>query len=144
VGADDYVTKPFSVRELVLRVRSVLRRAAPSTEDDRPVLLRDGDLTADTGRRIAELDGRPLALTVREFDLLRVLMENASHVVRRGELMDEVWDVNWWGSTKTLDIHVSSLRKKLGDDAASPRYIHTARGVGFRFASAAELSDRPL
>jgi two-component system response regulator RegX3 len=143
LGADDYVTKPFGAAELIARIRAVLRRSTAPPPGE-PSAIEIGDVRIDLATRTVTRSGEPLALTVREFDLLRVLMENASHVVRRGELMDEVWDVNWWGSTKTLDIHVSSLRKKLGDDAASPRYIHTARGVGFRFASAAELSDRPL
>jgi DNA-binding response OmpR family regulator len=78
-------------------------------------------------------------LTLKEFDLLQMLMEQAGKVVRRTDLMDGVWDPNWFGSTKTLDVHISSLRKKLGDDPADPRYIHTVRGVGFRFASAEEL-----
>ena len=77
--------------------------------------------------------GEPLDLTVKEFELLRVLLEHAGKVVRRDELVHEVWDPAWFGSTKTLDVHVSALRKKLGDDPAAPRYIHTVRGVGFRF-----------
>ena len=85
--------------------------------------------------------GRVLELTLKEFELLRMLMEEAGRVVKRGDLMDEVWDPNWFGPTKTLDVHVSSLRKKLGDDPASPTYIHTVRGVGFRFSSLEELAD---
>jgi DNA-binding response OmpR family regulator len=83
------------------------------------------------------LDGEPLELTRKEFDLLALLMGQAGTVVSRERLIDEVWDVNWFGSTKTLDVHVSGLRKKLGDDPSDPRYLHTVRGVGFRFASAA-------
>jgi DNA-binding response OmpR family regulator len=78
-------------------------------------------------------------LTVKEFELLRVLLENAGKLVKRDALVAEVWDPNWFGSTKTVDVHVSALRRKLGDDPASPRYVHTVRGVGFRFASPAEL-----
>ena len=84
------------------------------------------------------LDGEPLELTRKEFDLLALLMGQAGTVVSRERLIDEVWDVNWFGSTKTLDVHVSGLRKKLGDDPSDPRYLHTVRGVGFRFARAAE------
>jgi DNA-binding response OmpR family regulator len=80
-------------------------------------------------------------LTLKEFELLRVLMERAGTVVRREDLIDQVWDTNWFGPTKTLDVHVSSLRKKLDDDPAHPRYIHTVRGVGFRFASETQLKD---
>ena len=87
------------------------------------------------------LDGTELDLTRREFELLELLMREAGSVVTRERLIDEVWDVNWFGSTKTLDVHVSSLRRKLGEDSASPRFIHTVRGVGFRLAGADELGD---
>jgi DNA-binding response OmpR family regulator len=132
VGADDYVTKPFSVRELVLRVRSVLRRAAPSTEDDRPVLLRDGDLTADTGRRIAELGGRPLALTVREFDLLEFLMRHPARAWSRAQLLEHVW--GWrFGDQSTVTVHVRRLREKIEADPAAPIRLLTVWGVGYRY-----------
>jgi DNA-binding response OmpR family regulator len=132
VGADDYVTKPFSVRELVLRVRSVLRRAAPSTEDDRPVLLRDGDLTADTGRRIAELGGRPLALTVREFDLLEFLMRHPARAWSRAQLLEQVW--GWrFGDQSTVTVHVRRLREKIEADPAAPIRLLTVWGVGYRY-----------
>jgi two-component system response regulator RegX3 len=138
LGADDYVAKPFSAAELVARIRAVLRRTAapaPSGATD----LEIGDLHVNLDTREVTKGGEPVDLTLKEFELLRMLMEQAGKVVRRTDLMDEVWDPNWFGSTKTLDVHVSSLRKKLGDDPADPRYIHTARGVGFRFASAEEL-----
>ena len=132
VGADDYVTKPFSVRELVLRVRSVLRRAAPSTEDDRPVLLRDGDLTADTGRRIAQLGGRPLALTVREFDLLEFLMRHPARAWSRAQLLEQVW--GWrFGDQSTVTVHVRRLREKIEADPATPIRLLTVWGVGYRY-----------
>jgi two-component system response regulator RegX3 len=138
VGADDYVVKPFSARELVARVRAVLRRAhrEPDT-DDEP--LEVGGLRLDQARHEATLDGDPLGLTRKEFEVLRLLMRNAGAVVSRDQLIDEVWDVNWFGPTKTLDVHVSGLRKKLGDDPAAPRYLYTVRGVGFRCASSEEL-----
>jgi len=88
------------------------------------------------------LDGQPVDLTRKEFDLLTLLIGHAGAVVTRERLIDEVWDVNWFGSTKTLDVHVSGLRKKLGDDAAQPRYLHTVRGVGFRFAAQVEADAR--
>jgi DNA-binding response OmpR family regulator len=139
LGADDYVAKPFSAAELVARIRAVLRRtAAPAPTGESTLEVGDIRINLDT-REAARAD-QPLQLTLKEFELLRMLVEQAGRVVRRTELMDEVWDPNWYGSTKTLDVHVSSLRKKLGDDPASPRYIHTARGVGFRFASAEELA----
>ena len=142
LGADDYIVKPFSAREVAARIRAVLRRAGapePHGEDAGPLDV--GELHLDPARRSAALDGTDLDLTRREFDLLELLMREAGAVVSRERLIDEVWDVNWFGSTKTLDVHVSSLRRKLGDDSASPRFIHTVRGVGFRFSGAAELGS---
>jgi len=134
LGADDYVVKPFSAREVVARIRAVLRRTeAPEQPDDGPVEV--GALRVDPARREATLDGRPLGLSRKEFELLHLLIRNAGSVVTRERLINEVWDPNWFGSTKTLDVHVSGLRRKLGDDPAEPRYLHTVRGVGFRFSS---------
>jgi two-component system, OmpR family, response regulator RegX3 len=143
LGADDYVVKPFSARELAARVRAVLRRAdsAPGGAGRRQT-LEVGPLRLDADRRSASLDGKELDLTRKEFELLELLLREAGAVVSRERLIDEVWDVNWFGSTKTLDVHVSSLRRKLGEDSASPRFIHTVRGVGFRMAGPEEL-DRP-
>ena len=138
LGADDYVTKPFSAAELVARMRAVLRRAAAPAAEEAPT-LEAGDVSMDLERRRVTRAGEEVELTVKEFELLRVLLENAGKLVRRKAFMDEVWDPGWWGSTKTLDVHISALRRKLGDDPAEPRYIHTVRGVGFRFASADEL-----
>jgi two-component system, OmpR family, response regulator RegX3 len=135
LGADDYVVKPFSARELTARIRAVLRRtstvAAPASRDRVTI----GKVELDPAARTVTLDGAPLELTRKEFDLLALLMGQAGSVVSRERLIDEVWDVNWFGSTKTLDVHVSGLRKKLGDDPSDPRYLHTVRGVGFRFAA---------
>jgi two-component system response regulator RegX3 len=139
LGADDYVVKPFSARELVARVRAVLRRVAEAGEQRADGATELGDVRVDPARRSAVFRGEELELSRKEFDLLRLLVENAGSVVTRERLIDEVWDTNWFGSTKTLDVHVSGLRKKLDDDPSSPRYIHTVRGVGFRFASADEL-----
>ncbi len=142
LGADDYVTKPFSGAELLARVRAVLRRAAaPAPAPAQESQMKLGDIAMDLDTRQVTRAGRTVELTLKEFDLLRLLMEEARRVLRREEIIDEVWDPNWWGPTKTLDVHISSLRKKLGDDPAAPRYIHTLRGVGFRFASVAELGQ---
>jgi len=137
LGADDYVVKPFSAREVTARVRAVLRRtaAAPATapEGDGPIEV--DDVRLDPATRTVSRAGAPVDVTRKEFDLLRLLMGSAGAVVTRERLIDEVWDVNWFGSTKTLDVHVSGLRKKLGDDSAAPRYIHTVRGIGFLFGA---------
>src|SRR5918992_157604 len=140
LGADDYVSKPFSARELTARMRAVLRRVAapPPTEQ---TVLEVGDVVMNLDTRSVRHSGTPIELTLKEFELLRVLMEQAGRVVTREDLIDEVWDPNWFGPTKTLDVHISSLRKKLGEDPSSPRYIHTARGVGFRFSSDQELAE---
>ncbi len=132
LGADDYVVKPFSAREVIARVRAVLRRA-PDQASGAEKLVVDR-LELDPARHSAELEGTALELTRKEFELLRTLMESAGSVLTREELIDRVWDMNWFGSTKTLDVHVSGLRRKLGDDPRRPRYIHTVRGVGFRFS----------
>jgi two-component system, OmpR family, response regulator RegX3 len=139
LGADDYVVKPFSAREVAARIRAVLRRADAEGPAAGGGPLEVGPLRLDPDRRSASLDGGDLELTRKEFELLELLLREAGNVVSRERLIDEVWDVNWFGSTKTLDVHVSSLRRKLGDDSADPRFIHTVRGVGFRFAAAEEL-----
>jgi len=139
LGADDYVVKPFSAREVVARIRAVLRRAAGSRAQAGDGVVEVGEVRLDPARRSATRSGEPLELSRKEFDLLALLMREAGSVVTRERLLDEVWDVNWFGSTKTLDVHVSALRKKLGDDPNEPRYIHTARGVGFRFAGTDEF-----
>ena len=132
LGADDYVVKPFSAREVIARVRAVLRRTGAAAAPERTTVEIAG-VRLDPARRSVTLDGRPLELARKEFDLLALLMAEAGSVVPRERLIDEVWDVNWFGSTKTLDVHVSALRRKLDDDSSDPRFIHTVRGVGFRF-----------
>ena len=132
LGADDYVVKPFSAREVIARVRAVLRRTGAAAAAERTT-VEIGGVRLDPARRSVTLDARPLELARKEFDLLALLMSEAGSVVPRERLIDEVWDVNWFGSTKTLDVHVSALRRKLEDDPAAPRFIHTVRGVGFRF-----------
>jgi DNA-binding response OmpR family regulator len=140
LGADDYVVKPFATGEVVARIRAVLRRGR-GREPETPHELTVMSLRIDLAARRAWMDDSELELTRKEFDLLARLARDAGRVVTREELMSDVWDTNWFGSTKTLDVHIAWLRRKLGDDPNAPRYIHTVRGVGFRLADAEE--DRP-
>ncbi len=132
LGADDYVVKPFGFRELVARIRAVLRRTGEQSEPAPPdPCIVVGQLSIDTRTRSVTLDGSPVALTPKEHDLLVYLARDPGAVFTRKQLIEDVWDQNWWGSTKTLDVHIASLRKKL-----SPELIETVRGVGFRLAEA--------
>ena len=138
LGADDSVVKPFSAREVVARIRAVLRRAeeAPAASGG---AIEIGSGWLDPAKREVRLDGDALDLSRKEFDVLELLMQHAGRVVKRERLIEQVWETNWFGSTKTLDVHISGLRRKLGDDANDPTYLHTVRGVGFRFAAADEV-----
>ena len=139
LGADDYIVKPFGFRELVARIRAVARRraprpggegasSAPGASADRALVTEVGGLVIDRRTRRVAIDGEPVVLTPKEFDLLAFLADDAGAVRGRQQLLEGVWDPHWYGPTKTLDVHVASLRKKLGD----PGWIETVRGVGFR------------
>ena len=131
-GADDYVVKPYTTAQIEARVRAVLRRVGSG---DRRAVLSVGGLEIDVGARRVSLDGTLLDLSPREFDLLRHLAENAGDVVTKRDLLTHVWNQPWGGSDKTVDVHVSWLRRKLGESAAEPRYLQTVRGVGVRLAA---------
>ena len=140
-GADDYLVKPFTAAQLDARVRAVLRRGGAAGTD--PVALRVGGLRIDAGARTATLDGADLDLTPREFDLLHHLANRAGQVVSKRELLSEVWQIPYGGADKTVDVHLSWLRRKLGETAQAPRYLHTVRGVGVRLSGLTELAAQP-
>jgi two-component system response regulator RegX3 len=133
LGADDYVVKPFSAREVASRIRAVLRRSGPTGARAPERDLGFGALRIDVAARRVFIADVEVELSRKEFDLLVVLARQAGVVVTREKLMEDVWDTNWFGSTKTLDVHIGSLRRKLGDQPEAPRWVQTVRGVGFRF-----------
>jgi DNA-binding response OmpR family regulator len=130
LGADDYVVKPFSPRELLARVRAVLRRSPVVQETDRLVA---GDLVIDSERHQVTIAGELVELTPKEFDLLKMLAENAGRALERDFLLEKVWGYAFAGATRTLDVHIRRLRQKIDDDPQNPRYIETVHGVGYRF-----------
>ncbi|WP_066465616.1 response regulator transcription factor [Sanguibacter suarezii] len=138
LGADDYVTKPYSFRELLARVRAVLRRHQPPTEpeDELEDLLTAGPVQMDVERHVVTVRGEVVALPLKEFDLLEFLLRNAGRVLTRGQLIDRVWGSDYVGDTKTLDVHVKRLRAKVEADPANPELLLTVRGLGYKFVDA--------
>ncbi len=144
MGADDYIVKPFSMREILARIRAALRRQAMLTQTGtaEPVdILRIGDVTLDLRRMEAFKGETPLALSPREFQLLKTLMSHAGRALSRQELLDQVWGEEWVGDTRTLDVHIHWLREKVEDNPKKPKLIITVRGVGYRFAEDEEVKS---
>ena len=132
IGADDYVTKPYSSRELLARIKAVLRRLA-EPEDLLPATIEAGPVRMDVERHIVTVSGQPTALPLKEFELLEMLLRNTGRVLTRMQLIDRVWGSNYVGDTKTLDVHIKRLRGRIEDDPAHPARITTIRGLGYRF-----------
>ena len=132
LGADDYVTKPFSSRELIARIRAVLRRGG-EPEELITATVEAGPVRMDVERHVVTVDGDQIAMPLKEFDLLELLLRNAGRVLTRGQLIDRVWGSDYVGDTKTLDVHVKRLRAKIEPDPGSPKYLVTVRGLGYKF-----------
>ena len=135
IGADDYVTKPYSPRELVARIRAVLRRQVDAVGDLAPPTLAAGPVRMDVDRHVVTVNSAQVPLPLKEFDLLELLLRNAGRVLTRGQLIDRVWGADYVGDTKTLDVHVKRLRAKIEPDPAHPVHIVTVRGLGYKFES---------
>jgi DNA-binding response OmpR family regulator len=143
LGADDYVVKPFSMRELIARIRAQLRRLDMQPKSAAfPTVSQAGALTLNRDQHLVAKGGQPVELRPKEFDLLSVLMARPGHAFERGELLDAVWGPEWIGDTRTLDVHIRWLRQKLEDDPSEARYILTVRGLGYRFARPEELEGK--
>lgn len=131
LGADDYITKPFSVRELMARVKAVLRRTKPNDEQEE--VLTFGELTANFEKREISIARNKLDLTLKEFELLEILIKNKGKILTRETLLDKIWGYEYIGETRTVDVHIRYLRKKIEVDDKNPKFIETIRGVGYRF-----------
>jgi two-component system response regulator RegX3 len=132
LGADDYVTKPYSARELIARIRAVLRRGTEAEEPE-SMVLSAGPVRMDVERHVVAVDGEQVLLPLKEFDLLEYLLRNSGRVLTRGQLIDRVWGADYVGDTKTLDVHVKRLRTKIEPDPTNPRHLLTIRGLGYKF-----------
>ncbi|MFM2437538.1 MAG: hypothetical protein RLZ55_349 [Actinomycetota bacterium] len=133
LGADDYVTKPFSKPELLARIRAVMRRRTPSNGEAPEMVVAAGPVRIDTDRHVVEISGEEVRLPLKEFDLLEQLVRNAGRVLTRAQLIDRVWGSDYVGDTKTLDVHIKRLRSKIERNPSSPEYLLTVRGLGYKF-----------
>ncbi|MEY4000625.1 MAG: hypothetical protein RLZZ626_980 [Actinomycetota bacterium] len=133
IGADDYVTKPYSTRELLARMKAVLRRQSAPSADAEDGILEGGPVRMDVERHQVFVNGNKVAMPLKEFELLELLLENANRVLTRGQIIDRVWGSNYFGDTKTLDVHVKRVRSKIEDDPARPVHLLTVRGLGYKF-----------
>jgi len=130
LGADDYVTKPYSSRELLARIKAVLRRRVEP--DDDPAVLESGPIRMDVDKHAVSVDGREIAMPLKEFELLELLMRNSGRVLTRGQLIDRVWGSDYFGDTKTLDVHIKRIRSKIEPTPSEPTLLVTVRGLGYR------------
>ncbi|MEY4437283.1 MAG: hypothetical protein RL100_747 [Actinomycetota bacterium] len=134
IGADDYVTKPYSTRELLARMKAVLRRQGQVVNSEAgPGILEAGSVRMDLDRHIVEVHGEKISMPLKEFELLELLLENVNRVLTRGQIIDRVWGANYYGDTKTLDVHIKRIRSKIEDDPARPEHLLTVRGLGYKF-----------
>jgi two-component system response regulator RegX3 len=133
LGADDYVTKPYSTRELLARIRAVLRRRVDADHAQEEVLLEAGTVRMDTERHVVEVNGAPIPMPLKEYELLELLLRNAGRVLTRGQLIDRVWGSDYYGDTKTLDVHIKRIRSRIEANPSEPVMLVTVRGLGYRF-----------
>ena len=133
LGADDYLSKPFSTREMVARVKAILRRSSPESPSEERLFLKAGPVSMDASRHQVLLNGQEVQLTSKEYELLELLITNKGRVFSREKLLEQLWDYDYFGDTRTIDVHVRHLREKIEADPASPQYLKTVRGVGYKF-----------
>lgn len=133
LGADDYVTKPYSARELIARIRAVLRRRSAETDSATESVLQGGPVRMDIDRHVVTVNGEEVSMPLKEFELLEILLRNVGRVMTRGQLIERVWGADYVGDTKTLDVHIKRLRSKIEPDSSAPQYVVTVRGLGYKF-----------